>query len=166
MVTKTEAPSVMALGGNLFVTRNLIDGLQPDQVAGLIMAAELVRPKSKLDKALSWSWVVMLLPMLAFVPLLLYFRSGGTGTSPTTWFLPLMLLMWIPSTLISRYQLRRQEQADARVAEALSDPRRFIDALRRFEEYQIAAMGGDPTSTRTSLFTRRRTQLQKRLGLD
>jgi hypothetical protein len=162
------AGSVTILGNLAVVGKEIPENLAPDQVAALVAAAALAQPRSRRDRWISGSiTTAMLLPPLVIVGMVFLSPGGASGNRA---FLPVLVLLG-PFTMVFSmgYQRRiqkRQEQADLQAAESLTEPRRFLLALRQLEELQIASGGLDPTAARNATLFQRRTRLERRLGLE
>ncbi|MCC2668560.1 MAG: hypothetical protein K0Q72_1031 [Armatimonadetes bacterium] len=70
------------------------------------------------------------------------------------------------SRVLARRQQERQHRADLRVADALDDPRRYVETLRALEEVQIATSGVSPSAGRSLPIMQRRLRLERKLGLE
>lgn len=162
------AGTVTVLGRLAVVGKEVTESLEPDQVAALIAATALAQPRTRSDRWITWGLSVgMLLPALVLLGGI-WLTPGGFSRNRS--LLPLMVLLgplsMVGSSVNLRRSQKRQELADLQAAEALSEPRRFILALRRLEELQIASGGLDPAVARNSAFSQRCARLERRLGLE
>jgi len=162
------AGTVNLLDNFAIVGKEVTDALEPDQVAALVAANALAQPRTRKDRWIHWGLSAgIMLPSLLVLGIL-FLNPGGLAKNRN--LLPLMVLLG-PFTMMGtmvtqRRTQKRQENADLQAAEALSEPRRFILALRELEELQIASGGLDPTAARSAVIFQRRTRLERRLGLE
>lgn len=164
----TMAGHMTVQGSLAVVGREVSESLAPDQVAALIAAAALAQPRTPADRWLTWGLSAgMMLPALALLGWMTWNSGGSSANRPPLALMVLLApLTMITSMVAQRRNQKRQEAADLQAAEASSDSRRFLDALRQLEELQLAAGGLDPTTARTAVIYQRRTRLERRLGLE
>jgi hypothetical protein len=170
LVTRRDglmAGNVAVLGDLAVLGQEITETLEPDQVAALIAAAALAQPRTRTDRWVNWGLTAgLMLPALGLLGWMA-FSPGGTANRA---LLPVMVLLG-PFTIVTsmanqRRTQKRQEQADLQAAESLSEPHRFLQALRQLEELQVAAGGLDSTTARNAVVFQRRTRLERRLGLE
>jgi hypothetical protein len=149
------------------IGKDLVEALEPDQVAALTAAQALAEDAARPDPIVRYGlWVFMLLPVAVGALAIQGLASGsfmrmGGPMLLVCLMMPLVLLF---GTMTARRAQKRQEEADLRVADALPEPRRFLDAIRRLQELQLSAAGieaaADPSKNE------RLSRLQRRLGLE
>jgi hypothetical protein len=164
----TLAGNVSILGDLALLGKEITESLAVDQVAALVAAAALAQPRTRKDKWLQWSFTAAMLTPAVAIMGVLAFNPGGISANRA--LLPFTVLIG-PLTMVGamvtqRRTQKRQEQADLLAAESLTEPQRFLQALRQLEELQVAAGGLDPTAARNAAVFQRRTRLERRLGLE
>lgn len=162
-------PIIMVRNGVAVVSEAVVRELDAEQVGALIAAQSLALPRTRKDRLAQWALAASGLGLaLGLAPALLM-TSGGNSRAAAG---PLLGVLMVGTPLVltalfafARGVQRRQQEADFRVAEALPEPRRFMDALRKVAEMQFTAQSlranmQDPSRNE------RLVQLQRRLGLD
>lgn len=159
--------SVTVTGKSVVVTDAVAKLLDPGQVAALAVAAALAQPHTPREK-----WITNGLLACSALPFLILagmgLRAIVVGRPPSGMLNAILLFNIAPmfvGQLMGRRTRRRSEDADARVAEALPEPRRFLEALKAIEEELQADAGSGTASAGARLYAQRRRNLERRLGL-
>lgn len=162
------AGTVAVLGSLVLIGKELVENLEEDQVAALIAAAALSRPRTRGDRWLTWGLSFgLLLPFLFLLGASLWSRGGAASNRSLFPLLMLASPLSVAGSFVQQRRLQaRQALADFQAAEALGQPHRYLAALRRLEEVQMESGGLGPAAVRTSPLAQRRERLARRLGME
>ncbi len=173
MPTRKSVSGVLAVAVQddaALVTQDLVEQLRAEQVASLVAAVALTQRISRRDRVIDG--LLNSAPALPMLLLVAFMGSLVLGNGrPAGWLMPILMISAMSTGLVAMVSARRTQQrienADVVVADSFDPPRRFLDTLRQLEELQAATTGMDPGAIENHpVFSRRRTRLQERLGLD
>ncbi|MCC2667903.1 MAG: hypothetical protein K0Q72_374 [Armatimonadetes bacterium] len=161
------AGTVIVLNDLAVVGAEIVEAVEPDQLAALIAAAALTLPRTRADKWVTYGLTAMILVPTGLMCLAFLWRSWQpSGASSMSWVLLAQPLIFGGAMLSARRAQNQMQRADLRAAEALGEPLRFVQALRKLEEIQLAGSGTDPSATRRLPMAQRRLRLEQKLGLE
>jgi len=151
------------------VLKCVAEQLAPEQVAALIGAELLSTPTGWKDQLLAAIGIT--LGCIGFGSIAwMIFSSTTNSFTPSQLQIALaagLPLSAIPLLVDFSRRRRRQEKADRSVADAIADPKQFLDALRVIEQVRMEASNLDPALTPVPRYlTERRLRLERRLGLE